>query len=136
MHDWLVVGAGFAGSVLAERIARVLNQTVLLVDRRSHLGGNAYDHVDQAGLLVHKYGPHIFHTNSDMIFQYLSLFTDWIPYSHRVLAMVDGMLVPIPINRTTLNLLYGLSLATDADAAAFLARVAEPGIEICRGHPG
>jgi UDP-galactopyranose mutase len=125
-YDTLVVGAGFAGAVLAERLAADAGQRVLVVDRRPHVAGNAYDEHDAAGVLVHRYGPHIFHTNSAEVFDYLSRFTDWRPYEHRVLADVGGRLVPIPINRTTLNLLYGLDLATDAEAAAFLAGRAEP----------
>ena len=109
-YDYLVVGAGFAGSVVAERLAAGLGKTVLLCDRREHIGGNAYDHSDAAGILVHKYGPHIFHTNSRDIFDYLSRFTDWRQYQHKVLASVDGQLVPIPINLDTINKLYGLNL--------------------------
>jgi UDP-galactopyranose mutase len=124
MYDYLIVGAGFTGSVLAERLATSQNARVLLIDRRCHIGGNAYDYYDDAGILVHKYGPHIFHTNSLAIFTYLSRFTKWVPYSHRVLASVDDMLVPIPINNITLNKLYGLSLSC-ADVAPFLASVAE-----------
>lgn len=101
--DALVVGAGFAGSVLAERLASQLGRRVLVVDRRNHIGGNAYDHYDDAGVLVHRYGPHIFHTNSRDVFEYLSHFTEWRPYEHRVLASVDGQLVPIPINLDTVN---------------------------------
>jgi UDP-galactopyranose mutase len=108
--DYLIVGAGFAGSVLAERLASVLGQRVLLVDKRPHIGGNAYDRHDDAGLLIHPYGPHIFHTNSAEIFDYLSQFTEWRPYQHRVLASVDGQLVPLPINLDTVNLLYGMRL--------------------------
>jgi UDP-galactopyranose mutase len=103
--DWIVVGAGFAGAVLAERIATQLGQKVLLVDKRNHIGGNAYDEHDENGVLVHKYGPHIFHTNGKRIFDHLSKFTDWRPYHHRVLAMVDGQKVPVPFN---LNSLYAL----------------------------
>jgi UDP-galactopyranose mutase len=110
MFDVVVVGAGFAGSVLAERLATVGRKRVLVIDRREHIGGNAYDHYDDDGLLVHKYGPHIFHTNSQEIFDYLSQFTRWRRYEHRVLARVDGQLVPIPINLDTINKLYGLSL--------------------------
>ena len=123
--DALVVGAGFAGSVLAERLAAGSGKRVLLIDKRPHIGGNAYDHRDDAGILVHRYGPHIFHTNSDEVFNYLSRFTAWRPYEHRVLACTQGKLVPIPINRTTLNMLYGLNLSDDAQAAAFLAARAE-----------
>jgi UDP-galactopyranose mutase len=123
--DFLIVGAGFAGGVLAERLASQLDRRVLLIDRRSHIGGNAYDHYDTSGLLVHRYGPHIFHTNAPRVVEYLSQFTAWRPYEHRVLAQVDDMQVPIPINLTTLNRLYGLELDS-AGAAAFLAARAEP----------
>ena len=125
-YDVLVVGAGFAGSVLAERLAAGSDKRVLVIDRRPHVAGNAFDHHDAAGILVHRYGPHIFHTNSDDVFAYLSRFTEWRPYEHRVLASVRDMLVPIPINRTTLNRLYGLDLSDEAQAAAFLAARAEP----------
>lgn len=124
--DYLIVGAGFAGSVLAERLTSQLGKRVLLVDRRPHVGGNAYDQVDDGGILMHRYGPHIFHTNSEDVFAYLSQFTGWRPYEHRVLASVRDGLVPIPINRTTLNLLYGANLQTDAEAEAFLKSRAEP----------
>src|SRR5881296_2606394 len=107
MFDYLIVGAGYAGSILAERLARGSGKQVLLVDRRAHIGGNAYDHYDEAGVLVHKYGPHIFHTNSREVFEYLSRFTEWRPYQHRVRAWVDGQLLPIPINLDTVNRLYG-----------------------------
>ncbi len=120
MHDWLVVGAGFAGSVLAERIASQRGEKVLVIDRREHIAGNAYDHLDEAGLLIHRYGPHIFHTNSQAVVAYLSQFTEWRDYEHRVLAQVDGMLVPIPINLDTVNKLYGLNLTSEG-MEAFLA---------------
>lgn len=122
MYDWMIVGAGFAGSVLAERIASQRKESVILVDRRDHVGGNAYDHHDEAGILVHKYGPHIFHTNADSIFAYLSQFTRWRFYEHRVLARVDGMLVPIPINLDTVNKLYGLSLDSEGLESFFRER--------------
>jgi UDP-galactopyranose mutase len=125
MFDYLIVGAGFAGSVLAERLASQLNRRVLVIEQRNHIGGNAYDHYDDAGVLVHKYGPHIFHTNSQEIFDYLSQFTAWRPYQHRVLAAVDGQLMPIPINLDTVNRLYGLSL-TSFELERFFAEVAEP----------
>ena len=125
MIDYLIVGAGFAGSVLAERLARGLGKRVLLCDRRNHIGGNAYDHHDAAGILVHKYGPHIFHTNSAEIFGYLSRFTKWRDYEHRVLAHVDGRLVPVPINLDTINTIYGRNFS-EPEAAEFLASLAEP----------
>ncbi|RTR26028.1 UDP-galactopyranose mutase [Deinococcus radiophilus] len=122
--DYLIVGAGYAGSVLAERLARA-GRRVLIVDRRAHIGGNAYDCYDDAGVLIHPYGPHIFHTNSADVFAYLSQFTEWRPYQHRVLASVDGQLLPIPINLDTVNQLYGLSL-TSFELEDFFASVAEP----------
>lgn len=122
--DTLVVGAGFAGSVMAERLASQHGQRVLVVDKRPHIGGNAYDMHDDAGVLVHPYGPHIFHTNSDDVFRYLSQFTAWRPYQHRVLASVDGQLLPMPINLDTVNKLYGLQL-TAFELDAFFEKVAE-----------
>jgi UDP-galactopyranose mutase len=124
--DYLIVGAGYAGAVLAERLAAGLGKRVLLIDKRPHIGGNAFDEMDAAGVLMHRYGPHIFHTNSEEIVRYLSRFTTWRPYEHRVLAAVSDMLVPMPINRTTLNRLYGLTLTTEAQAEAFLESRAEP----------
>jgi UDP-galactopyranose mutase len=125
LYDWLIVGAGFSGAVLAERLASEHGARVLVVDRRNHVGGNAYDRLDEKGILIHQYGPHIFHTNSDKIFDYLSQFTEWRPYEHRVLAAVDGQLVPIPINRTSVNRLYGLDLKTEAEMEAFFRSRAE-----------
>jgi UDP-galactopyranose mutase len=122
--DSLVVGAGFAGSVLAERLAAGSGRRVLVIDRRTHVGGNAYDERDAAGILVHRYGPHVFHTNSAEVFAYLSRFTAWRPYEHRVLASVDGKLLPLPINLDTVNGLYGLELDTPG-LEAFLAARAE-----------
>jgi UDP-galactopyranose mutase len=129
MFDYLIVGAGFAGSVLAERLAADGGKKVLVVDRRPHVGGNAYDEYDDAGILVHRYGPHIFHTNSREVWDYLGRFTEWRPYEHRVRASVDGMLLPIPINLDTLNQLYGLSLSS-RQAEDFLRSVAESPEEI------
>lgn len=129
-YDVTICGAGFAGSVLARKLAEDSGQRVLVVDKREHIAGNAYDHRDAAGILVHRYGPHIFHTNSDEVVSFLSRFTEWRPYEHRVLAQVGGKQVPMPINRTTLNQLYGLSLSTDEEAAAFLASRAEPVADI------
>jgi len=125
MFDYLIIGAGFAGSVLAERLASQLDASILIVDKRNHIGGNAYDCYDDAGILVHKYGPHIFHTNSERVFEYLSRFTEWRPYEHRVLASVDGQLVSMPINANTLNKLYGMNLSCQ-EVEQFLATIAEP----------
>ena len=122
MFDWLIVGAGFAGSVLAERLASQRGERVLVVDRRNHIAGNAYDRYNDAGLLVHQYGPHIFHTNAKPIIDYLSQFTGWRPYEHRVVGKVDGMLVPIPINLDTINTLYGLAMTSDELTEWFAAR--------------
>src|SRR3954464_14016680 len=124
MFDYLIVGAGFAGSVLAERLATQSNKKVLIIDKRNHIGGNTYDYYDEHGILVHKYGPHIFHTNSCEVFSYLSKFTQWRQYEHRVLASVDGQLVPIPINQNTINALFGLNLNSD-EVDAFLKSKAE-----------
>jgi len=124
--DTLVVGAGYAGSIMAERLASQCGQRVLVIDRRDHIGGNAYDYFDEHGVMCHAYGPHIFHTQSDKVVEYLSQFTGWRPYEHRVLAEVDGQLLPMPINRDTVNRLYGLDLQTEDDMKAFLAERAEP----------
>jgi UDP-galactopyranose mutase len=124
MFDYLIVGAGFAGSVLAERLARGSNKKVLIIDKRAHIGGNAYDCYDKSGILIHRYGPHIFHTNSEEIFDYLGRFTEWRQYQHRVRACVDGRLVPIPINLDTINELYGLRLDGEG-MKEFLSKVAE-----------
>src|SRR5438445_12820332 len=125
MCDWIIVGASFASSILAERLATVRDERVLVIDRRSHIAGNAYDRYDKAGILIHQYGPHIFHTNSKQVFDYLSQFTKWRAHQHRVLACVDGQLVPIPINLDTINQLYGLNLSS-AELDKWFASVAEP----------
>lgn len=109
MFDFLIVGAGFAGCTLANCIAAHLDKKVLIIDTRNHIGGNAYDCHDKAGILIHRYGAHIFHTNSKKIIDYLSKFTEWRVYQHEVLARVDGELYPIPINLNTINKLYGFN---------------------------
>ncbi len=129
MFDYLVVGAGFAGSVLAERLATQADKKILVVDRRNHIGGNAYDCYDESGVLIHKYGPHIFHTNSAEVIDYLSRFTQWRPYQHRVLAGVHGRLGPLPLNLGTINTLYGTSY-TSFELEQFFASVAETRDEI------
>ena len=125
MYDFLIVGAGFAGSVAAERLASVHNKKVLLIDRRPHVGGNAYDCLDAHGVMIHQYGPHIFHTNSKVVVDYLTQFTEWRPYEHRVLSSVDGKLLPVPINLDTINGYYGMNLSEE-EAQAFLESLAEP----------
>ncbi|MFT4034759.1 MAG: UDP-galactopyranose mutase [Patulibacter sp.] len=130
-YDLLVVGAGFAGSVFARRAAEELGLRVLIVDRRPHLAGNAHDEPDEHGVLCHTYGPHIFHTNAQPVVDFLSRFTAWRPYEHRVVAEVDGRFVPVPINRTTVNALYGLALTTDEQVQAFFDARAVP---IARHH--
>ena len=122
--DILVVGAGFSGAVVAERLASH-GLKVLVIDKRSHVGGNAHDRLDGHGVLIHPYGPHIFHTNGLRIAEYLSQFTEWRAYEHRVLAKVGEQLVPIPINVDTVNRVYGLSL-TQETIGAFFESVREP----------
>ena len=121
-YDFLIVGSGFAGSVAAEKLASKGNK-ILVVEKRSHIGGNAYDEYDKHGILVHRYGPHIFHTNSKKVFDYLSQFTDWRFYEHRVLAKLNGEFYPIPINRTTINKLYNKNFQTDEEVQRFLDSV-------------
>ncbi len=124
MFDFLIVGAGFAGSVIAEQLARNFGKKVLIIDKRPHIGGNAYDHYNEDGILVHRYGPHIFHTNSRDVFDYLTRFTAWRPYEHRVIANVDNKQVPVPINLDTVNKLYGLTLDS-SQLEDFFASLAE-----------
>ena len=124
MFDYLIVGAGLAGAVMAERLATRSGKKILLVDKRNHIGGNTFDYFNKDGILVHKYGPHIFHTNSKEVYDYLGQFTTWRPYEHRVLASVDGMFVPIPINLNTINMIYFLILST-SEVDSFLQSKAE-----------
>jgi len=124
-YDYLIVGAGFAGSVAAERLASQHNEKVLIVEKRNHIGGNAFDEYDGNGILVHRYGPHIFHTNSKEVFDYLSKFTEWRFYEHKVFANYQGELFPIPINRITINKFFSLNLKTDEEVKKFLESKAE-----------
>jgi UDP-galactopyranose mutase len=121
MYDWLIVGAGFAGAVLAERIASQRRESVLVIDRRPHIAGNAFDHLDAAGIQIHQYGPHIFHTNAESVVNYLTQFTGWRPYEHRVLAQVGDKRLPMPINIDTVNGFFGLSLQTGEEMEEFLS---------------
>ncbi len=123
MFDYLIVGAGYSGSVLAERIATKLNKKVLVVDKRSHIAGNAYDFYNEHGILVHKYGPHWFHTNDKTVFTYLSKFTSWHYHYHVVKTYVDGQLLPIPINLDTLNQLYGFNLKSPEEVQDYYDKV-------------
>ncbi len=118
-----IVGAGFSGSVVAEQLAAA-GIKVLVVKKRPHVAGSAYDEFDDHGVLVHRYGPHIFHTNAERVFAYLSRFTEWRDYEHRVLANTGGRLYPIPINLDTINRFFGERL-DEAGAAAFLERKRE-----------
>ena len=104
--DYLIIGSGFAGSVIAERITNVLNKKVLIIEKRNHIGGNCYDYKDENGIIIHKYGPHLFHTDCKEVFDYLSNFTDWHIYHHRVLAFIDGKKVPVPFNLNTLYMVF------------------------------
>jgi UDP-galactopyranose mutase len=125
-HDVVVVGAGFAGSVSARKLAEEHDLRVLVIDRRPHVGGNAYDGPDEHGVLIHHYGPHIFHTNAPKVVEFLSRFTAWRPYEQRVVAEVDGQFVPMPINRQTVQALHHVTLADEEATAAYLATLAEP----------
>ena len=113
LFENLIVGAGFAGCVVARRMAEELDRRVVIIDRRNHIGGNAYDYYNDDGILIHKYGPHIFHTDNAAVWRWLSRFTEWHSYQHRVLAYVDGRLVPLPISVETVNALYGTTLTVD-----------------------
>ncbi len=111
MFDTIIVGSGFAGSVLAERLATQQNKRVLIIDKRRHIGGNCFDCYDEHGILIHKYGPHLFHTDNKTVFDYLSQFTQWNPYQHEVLAFIDGQKIPVPFNLNSLHALFPKSLA-------------------------
>lgn len=110
-YKYVVIGAGLSSAIIAERIAKVLNKKVLIIEKREHIGGNCYDYEDENGILIHKYGPHIFHTNYKNVWDYVSRFTDWIYYQHKVLGFIDGKYVPIPFNLNTLYELMPLKLA-------------------------
>jgi UDP-galactopyranose mutase len=122
-YRYVVVGAGLAGLTMAERIANVLNEKVLIIEKRNHIGGNLYDSYNEDGILIHNYGPHIFHTNDKEVYDYLGMFTPWNDFWHRVLTYVDGNLIPMPITVETINKLYNLNLSCN-EVEAFLKQQA------------
>lgn len=118
-YDIVIIGAGISGSVLAERYAS-MGKKVLIIEKRNHIAGNCYDYYDEAGVLVSKYGAHLFHTNFEEVWKYVNRFADWYSYEHKVLAKVDGHLVPVPVNITTVNKIFGLNIQTEAEMAQWL----------------
>lgn len=110
---YVIVGSGLAGLTIAERIANVLNEKVLVIEKRSHIGGNVYDSYNKDRILIQNYGPHTFHTSNKEVYDYLSRFTEWRDYQHRVLSYVDGNYIPFPISVETINKLYNLNLTVD-----------------------
>jgi UDP-galactopyranose mutase len=123
MNDYfLIIGAGISGSVFAERIANKLKKDVIIIEKRNHIGGNCFDFVDKNRILVPLYGPHFFHTNDKKIFDYISRFTDWVKYEHRVLSFIEGKLIPIPVSIKTINLLFNLNLKTEKEMKKFLSK--------------
>lgn len=111
MYDCIVIGSGAAGSTAARKLAEDKGKNVLVLERRSHIGGNCYDEPDEFGILIHKYGPHIFHTNDEEVFRFLSLFTEWNLFDHRVVANVHGTMMPVPFNLNSLHRIYGFEEA-------------------------
>jgi len=120
MSDIVIIGAGISGSVLAERYASVLNKKVLVIEKRSHIGGNCFDYLNEDNILVPKYGPHFFHTNLEDVWKYVNEFSEWLPYEHRTLSNVDGKLVPVPVNIRTVNDLLGLQIKSEDEMIDWL----------------
>src|SRR3989338_6258291 len=121
-YDIIIIGAGISGAVLAERYANLLNRKVLIIEKRAHIGGNCYDFTNNDGILISKYGAHLFHTNYDDVWQYVNKFSKWLPYEHRVLSSVDGKLVPVPVNITTVNKLFNLNIQTEEEMKKWLEK--------------
>ncbi|MGI8419636.1 MAG: UDP-galactopyranose mutase [Candidatus Levyibacteriota bacterium] len=119
-YDIIIVGAGISGATLAQRYATLLNKKVLILEKRDHIGGNCYDNLNEDGILVSKYGAHLFHTNFEDVWEYVNKFSQWTPYEHRVLSSVDGKLVPVPVNITTVNALLGLHIASEDEMKHWL----------------
>ena len=117
MFDYVIIGAGFSGSVVAQRIATKLDKKILLIEKRQHIGGNCYDYTNEHGILIHKYGPHLFHTDNKSVLEFLSKFTKWDPYEHEVLAEIDQKKVPIPFNLNTIDKLFPADLAKEFEKA-------------------
>lgn len=120
--EYIVVGAGISGSTIAERITHELNKPVLIIEKRHHIGGNCYDFYDKAGILVPLYGPHFFHTNDEKVFKYVSRFTKWKKYEHRVLALVKGRFVPVPVNINTINILFKTNIKNEEEMKKWLKK--------------
>ncbi|MGD8782225.1 MAG: UDP-galactopyranose mutase [Ignavibacteria bacterium] len=120
MYDYLIVGVGFSGAVLAERLASQADKKICIIDKRDHICGNAFDYYNENGILVHKYGPHWFHTNSSEVFNYLSHFTEWIFHDHIIKSKVNGVLYPFPINMNTINSFFGVKLKTEDEVKHFI----------------
>ena len=125
-YDLVIVGAGLSGAVIAERFASQENKRVLLVEKRNHIAGNCYDFVDQQGILMNKYGAHLFHTNSTLVWDYVQPFAEWVRWDHKVLAKVDGKLVNVPVNINTVNALLNLSISNENEMDAFLKETQVP----------
>lgn len=115
MYDSIVIGTGFAGSIIARELAERGGENVLVIEKRAHIAGNCYDYKEEHGILIHKYGPHIFHTNSDRVYEYLSRFTEWYEYNHEVAADVNRQLIPVPFNLNTLHMVYGEEMANQLE---------------------
>jgi UDP-galactopyranose mutase len=122
-YDVLVVGAGLSGAVVAERLARLKGMKVLVIDKRRHIGGNCYDYIDENGILMNKYGAHLFHTNDEDVWKYVNEFSEWRRWDHRVLGSVDGKMVNIPVNINTVNALCGTNIINESEMDLWLKKI-------------